>query len=156
MLGTVRGHGGLLVKVQVQSLLTDQDWRGHAKDLRLGTIERAYERLLVKSSSSRRSQCIYWRCQYHGMITKHSSTSGVDQLELQRAELEKWPKPFGGVQKIMCRSQILKQEAITLKLPWSPQDVWDARTIGYLLRKAANREWNQLKRKNCVAVNKDE
>jgi hypothetical protein len=34
----------------------------------------------------------YWRCQYHGMITKNSSSSGVDQPELrvlQRAELEK-------------------------------------------------------------------
>jgi hypothetical protein len=26
----------------------------------------------------------------------------------------------------------------------------------WYLRKAANREWNQLKRKNCVAVNRDE
>ena len=32
----------------------------------------------------------YWRCQYHGMTTKNSSSSGVDQPELkiiQRAEL---------------------------------------------------------------------
>jgi hypothetical protein len=29
-----------------------QDWRGHAKDLRLGTVKRAYERLLVKPSWS--------------------------------------------------------------------------------------------------------
>jgi hypothetical protein len=28
--------------------------------------------------------------------------------------------------------------------------------MGYLLRKAANREWNQLTRKKFVAVNKDE
>jgi hypothetical protein len=26
--------------------------------------------------------------------------------------------------------------------------------VRYLLRKAANREWNQPKRKNCAAVNK--
>jgi len=35
---------------------------------------------------------VYWRCQYHGMITKNSSSSGVDQSELRvlpRAELEK-------------------------------------------------------------------
>jgi hypothetical protein len=34
----------------------------------------------------------YWRCQYHGIITKDSSCSGVDQPELrmlQRTELEK-------------------------------------------------------------------
>jgi hypothetical protein len=29
----------------------------------------------------------------------------------------------------------------------------DVRAIGYLLRKASNREWNQPKRKNCGAVN---
>jgi hypothetical protein len=42
-------------------------------------------------------------------------------------------------QKIMDGSQTLKQEAVTLKLPWKPQD---ARTMGCLLRKAANREWS--------------
>jgi hypothetical protein len=59
------------------------------------------------------------------MITKNSSSSGVDQPELrvlQRAELEKWHQSFEGTQKIMCGSQTLKQEAVTLKLPWRPQD----------------------------------
>jgi hypothetical protein len=41
-------------------------------------------------------------------------------------------------------------------LPWRPQDVGDASTVRYLLRKTANREWNQPKRKKCVPVNKDE
>jgi hypothetical protein len=49
----------------------------------------------------------------------------------------------------------LKQEAVTLKLPRKPQDVRDAKSVGYLLRKAANREWNQPRRKKFVAVNKD-
>ena len=31
-----------------------------------------------------------------------------------------------------------------------------ARAVGFLLRKAANREWNQPRRKNFVVVNKDE
>lgn len=39
-------------------------------------------------------------------------------------------------------------------LPWRTQDVRDARGMGYLLRRAANREWSQPKRKKCVAVNK--
>ena len=43
----------------------------------------------------------------------------------------------------MCGSHILKQEAVTLKLPWRPQGVRDARAMGYLL-------------KNVVAINKDE
>jgi hypothetical protein len=30
---------------------------------------------------------------------------------------------FGGAQKIMCGFQTLKQKAVTLKLPWRPQDV---------------------------------
>jgi hypothetical protein len=56
----------------------------------------------------------------------------------------------------MCGPQTLKQEAVTLKLPWRPQDVRDVRAVGYLLWKAANRKWNQPRRKKFVAVNKDE
>lgn len=40
---------------------------------------------------------------------------------------------------MMCRSQTLKV-AVKLKLPWRPQDVRDARAVGSLSRKAANRE----------------
>jgi hypothetical protein len=39
----------------------------------------------------------------------------------------------------MCGSQILKQEAATLKLPSIPKDVRDARAMEYLLRKATDR-----------------
>ena len=53
-------------------------------------------------------------------------------------------------------SQTLKQEAVTLKLPWRLKDVKDARAMGYMLRKAANREWKQPRRKQFVAVNKNE
>jgi hypothetical protein len=41
-------------------------------------------------------------------------------------------------------------------LPWRLKDDKDARAMGYMLRKAANREWNQSRRKQFVAVNKDE
>ena len=56
-----------------------------------------------------------------------------------------------GLERSLC-------EAVKVKpgLPWRPQDVGDARVMGYLPRKAANREWNQLKRKMCVAVDKVE
>jgi hypothetical protein len=43
-----------------------------------------------------------------------------------------------------------------LKLPWRLKDVQDARVMEYMLRKAANREWNQPRRKQFVVVNKDE
>ena len=43
-----------------------------------------------------------------------------------------------------------------LKLPWRPQDVIDARVMGYLPRRAANRKWKQSRRKKFVAVKKDE
>ena len=43
-----------------------------------------------------------------------------------------------------------------MKLPWRLKDVKDARAMGYMLRKAANREWNQPRRKQFVAVNKVE
>jgi hypothetical protein len=51
--------------------------------------------------------------------------------------------------KDQVECQTLKQEAVTLKLPWR------LRTMGYMLKKAANREWNQPRRKQFVAVNKD-
>jgi hypothetical protein len=54
----------------------------------------------------------------------------------------------------MCGSQALEQEAVKLKLPWISQDVRDARAMGYLLRKSANKDWNQSKRQKCVVVNK--
>jgi hypothetical protein len=57
--------------------------------------------------------------------------------------------------KDQLESQTLKQEAVTLKLPWRLKDVKDARAMGYMLRKAANRELNQLRRKQFFAVNKD-
>ena len=56
--------------------------------------------------------------------------------------------------KHQVESQTLKQEAVILKLPWRLKDVKDA--MVYMLRKAANREWNQPRRKKFVAVNKDE
>jgi hypothetical protein len=42
-----------------------------------------------------------------------------------------------------------------LKLPWRLKDVKDTRAMGYMLRKA-NRKWNRPRRKQFVAVNKDE
>jgi hypothetical protein len=56
----------------------------------------------------------------------------------------------------MRGSQTLEQEAVKLKLTWRRQDVKDARAVGYLTRKADNRKWNQPRRKQFVAVNKDE
>jgi hypothetical protein len=58
--------------------------------------------------------------------------------------------------KGQVESQTLKQEAVTLKLPWRFKDVKDVRAMGYMLSKAANREWNHPRRKQFVVVNKDE
>jgi hypothetical protein len=58
--------------------------------------------------------------------------------------------------KDQVESQTLKQEAVSLKLPWRLKDVKDARAMRYMLRKAGNREWNQPRRKQFIAVNKDE
>ena len=41
----------------------------------------------------------------------------------------------GGPERPLCET--VKVKAV---LPWRPQDVGDARTVGYLPRKAANRE----------------
>ena len=47
-------------------------------------------------------------------------------------------------------------EAVMVKpgLPWRPHYFRDTRAIKYLPRRTANREWNQPKRKKCVAINK--
>jgi hypothetical protein len=58
--------------------------------------------------------------------------------------------------EIMCGSQILKHEAVTLNLPRRSQNVQEARAAGYQLTKAANSEWNQPRKKNFVAVEKEE
>ena len=58
--------------------------------------------------------------------------------------------------KDQVESQTLKPDTVTLKLPWRRKDVKDARAMGYMLRKVANREWNQPRRKQFVAVNEDE
>ena len=39
-----------------------------------------------------------------------------------------------------------------MKLSWIPQDVRDARAVGFLLGKADNREWSQPKRTKFVVV----
>jgi len=58
---------------------------------------------------------------------------------------------YRGLERPLC--QAVKMEP---GLSWRLQDVADPRVMGYLLRKAANREWNQPTRKKCVAVNKAE
>jgi len=53
----VRDHGRPLMEVQPQLQLIAQDWKGHAKELRLGTMKRACERLLVKPCCIGRQLC---------------------------------------------------------------------------------------------------
>ena len=50
----------------------------------------------------------------------------------------------------------LLREAVKLNpgLSWRPQEDGDARAIGYLLKKATNRKWNQSNKVKCVVVNK--
>ena len=50
----------------------------------------------------------------------------------------------------------MEQETVKQRLTWRLKDVKDARAVGYQQRKAANREWNQPRKKKFVAVNKDE
>ena len=57
----------------------------------------------------------------------------------------------GGPERLLCEAVVVKPG-----LPWRSQDVGDARAVGFMLRKVANREWNQPKRKKYVAVNKAE
>jgi hypothetical protein len=55
-----------------------------------------------------------------------------------------------GPERSLCKP--VKENSVFL---WSSQDVGGARTMGYLLRRATNREFNQLKREKFVAGSKD-
>lgn len=66
------------------------------KKLRLGTMKVAYERLIAVKNPSILEMPV--PCDYGQEQQKH--WSGVQIV--QRAELEKLPKPFGGAHKIMC------------------------------------------------------
>lgn len=57
----------------------------------------------------------------------------------------------GDLERSLCEAMKVKPG-----LPWRPQNVGDTRAVGYLQRRAANREWNQPMRKRHIAVNKDE
>jgi hypothetical protein len=76
-------------------------------------------------------------------------------LSLQCYRQQSWRSDPSPLEESRRSCVILRKEAITMELPWRPQDVQDARAMTYLLKKAANGEWNQLKRKKFVAVNKD-
>ena len=72
---------------------------------------------------------VYWRYQYHGMITKKCSHSRVDQPELrvlQRVELEKWFQPLGGAQNIKWNPRH-RNKSCNINLPWRLKDVKDAK-----------------------------
>lgn len=56
----------------------------------------------------------------------------------------------GGLERPLYEAMEVKP-----RFSWRPQNAEDVRTVRYLPRKSANREWNQLKRKKWVAINKD-
>ena len=57
----------------------------------------------------------------------------------------------GGLERPLCETVKLKPGLL-----WRPQDVGDAKAVGDLSRRAADREWNQPSSKKCVAVSKAE
>ena len=77
---------GQLVKVQPPA----QDWRGHAKKLRFGTMKRAYEKLLVKVQPSFRGrpQCTGDPSTMGRPPRTASSSSGVQSTRTESATLE--------------------------------------------------------------------
>jgi hypothetical protein len=123
-LHTVKGCGRTWVKVHSRLQLMAQDWRGYAKEVRLGTMKRAYRgnwwSLLQQKTTE------VWRCQYHEMTTKNSSNSGVQAVStrcvLQRAGLKKWPKTLEEPRRLWVESQTLDGWSLILLLivtvPW--------------------------------------
>ena len=69
----------------------DQEGRGHTNKLKVSTMKRTYERLLVKPIAVEDSREL-GRYQYYGMISQNTTTVKWSQPEpqvLQRAELDK-------------------------------------------------------------------
>lgn len=108
------------------------EW-GQAKKSRLGTIKRTCEKLLMKVQTRcrRTFQC------YGDASAMEWSTRTVVAVEWSHLELkgelhvlqlskpEKWPKPFGRIQKIVSGSQILDSWNFVIA-----QDIRDARFLG--------------------------
>jgi hypothetical protein len=72
------------------------------------------------------------------MTTNSSSNSEVESKSATEGRSGEVIQALWRSPEIMCGSQTLEQEAVKLKLSWRHQDVKDA--VGYLPRKAANRE----------------
>jgi hypothetical protein len=50
----------------------------------------------------------------------------------------------------------IRTRSCEVEVALEPQDVREARAVGYPLRKAAKKEWNQPRRKTCFVVIKAE
>jgi hypothetical protein len=55
-----------------------------------------------------------------------------------------------GLETPLCKAVKVKPG-----LTWRPQELRDFRSLDYLPRRTASREWNQPKRRKCVTVNKN-
>jgi len=114
-------------------------------------MKRAYDRLVVKPSCSGRPQ-----------YTVHASTMGWSSRTA--AVLQSSTESRAGeVTSALWRSAEdhvwipdIGPRSCEIEVALVTPNVQGARVMRYLLRKAANREWIQPKRKNCVAVNKAE
>jgi hypothetical protein len=65
-------------------------------------MKKAYERPLWQPSCKQKT-LVYWRSQYHGVITKSSSSNGVDQsIKYYRMQSLKWDPLCGKGQELVA------------------------------------------------------
>jgi len=98
---------------------------------------------------------VYWRHQYHGMVTKSYSNGIVwINLKLYCYRGQSWGSEASPLEDHVWIPDIETNSNMEAAL--ETQDVKDARVMGCLLTKAGDREWNQLRRKKFVVLNKGE
>lgn len=101
--GLATWEGAARVAVEAPGL----NWVGHAQQLRLCIMKRAY---WWKRAQLQWEMPAFGRCQYHSRTVRNSSScvwsgtslSSEDKLCVsQTVEPEKWPRPFGGAWKTL-------------------------------------------------------
>ena len=80
------------------------------------------------------------------------------KVKIYRKRVGNWPLPLRKATAFMQVAMVSLHGGLEKpwhELCWRPQDIRDARTVGHLLSRAANRVWNQPK-KECIVENKAE
>jgi hypothetical protein len=102
-------------------------------------MKTAYERKANGEAQLQQKTPVYWRCQYYEIITKSSSTSGVESNRAWSAKEGR----AGEMIQVLWKSPDhvwipdIETRSCNIEIAMFKLDIQDVRATGYLLRKAA-------------------